>query len=176
MFGYTLHIIIMLFLKNAIGRLRPSFISMCVPDWTAIGVDCAHAPPDTTIDQAHCTASHEWEMQGRSSFPSGHSSAATFFCVFTVLYVTEMSELVRFVIASRSMLAAGSTLDITGEVPLPPLLTVSGDVADLERDHAARRVRIATWPNTIADEPLPAPRHRAVRRLLGGRGGREPRV
>ncbi|KAL6309281.1 phosphatidic acid phosphatase type 2/haloperoxidase [Sparassis latifolia] len=63
------------FLKNRVGRLRPDFLSRC--DW------------DKEIKA--CTGKVETVLDGRRSFPSGHSSTAFTGMTFLSLYLAGMT-------------------------------------------------------------------------------------
>ncbi|XP_048578262.1 phospholipid phosphatase 2 [Nematostella vectensis] len=65
--------------KRMVGRLRPNFLAICTPH--------AHLNCTQPISDSDCTGDPFWISQGRTSFPSGHSSIITFCAVFFALYV-----------------------------------------------------------------------------------------
>eukprot|EP00899_Mesostigma_viride_P003161 jgi/Mesvir1/12846/Mv05878-RA.1 len=63
-------------LKLTFGRLRPSFIAACKPDYTLLPAELRD-DPSAWITFNICTAD-EWDvMQARRSFPSGHASSSS---------------------------------------------------------------------------------------------------
>ncbi|XP_067003181.1 phospholipid phosphatase 1 isoform X3 [Anabrus simplex] len=69
--------------KYTLGRLRPHFLNVCLPD-----VDCNK--PDITqhdyIDNYECTGSDmELIKDARMSFPSGHAALAFYSATFTII-------------------------------------------------------------------------------------------
>jgi len=71
--------------KNQVGRLRPDFIGRCQPDYSIPGVVVDTI--STYVAQPYvCTGATSAVLDGRRSFPSGHSSAsfvgATFLSIF----------------------------------------------------------------------------------------------
>ncbi|XP_067003180.1 putative phosphatidate phosphatase isoform X2 [Anabrus simplex] len=98
--------------KYTLGRLRPHFLNVCLPD-----VDCNK--PDITqhdyIDNYECTGSDmELIKDARMSFPSGHAALAFYSATFTILYLEQMmtwrgSSLLRHTIQAVFLLAAWMT-------------------------------------------------------------------
>ncbi|WEL39716.1 phosphatidic acid phosphatase [Encephalitozoon hellem] len=64
-------------MKNMVGRLRPDFLSRCSP----VG--------------GKCTGSPKLILEGRRSFPSGHTSIAACSFIFLVLFASKESKLPR---------------------------------------------------------------------------------
>lgn len=78
--------------KLTIGRLRPHFMSVCMPNFTAINCTSGESSNQMYlyIEGDVCTApdsSHHRLKEARMSFPSGHSSFAAYVAVFLVLYL-----------------------------------------------------------------------------------------
>lgn len=73
---YTLNGFLTSFIKVLVGRPRPDFYERCSPDVTK---------NDNVI--LHCTGSNKLVMEGRKSFPSGHSSFSFCSMMFLSLYL-----------------------------------------------------------------------------------------
>ena len=78
------NVVVMLFFKFAVGRLRPHFLAACRPE------------VDVTGDRYYSGAEYEChpvsrgvESNARQSFYSGHASLATGAAVFLILYVQD---------------------------------------------------------------------------------------
>jgi phosphatidate phosphatase len=77
--------------KRVVGRLRPHFISACKPNFN--NVNCTTTYGSNTIynyidtSGTFCTNSEESVKEARLSFPSGHSSFATYCMLFLILYI-----------------------------------------------------------------------------------------
>ncbi|KAK0404745.1 hypothetical protein QR680_017606 [Steinernema hermaphroditum] len=71
--------------KCAFGRLRPHFLEVCQPDWSL--VNCT-ADPTAYIEEAFCTGPARRVRTARTSFPSGHTTAAVFATLFIYYYST----------------------------------------------------------------------------------------
>ncbi|ESP03310.1 hypothetical protein LOTGIDRAFT_137546 [Lottia gigantea] len=95
-------------IKFSTGRLRPHFIDLCRPDFSKINCSIGY------IMEYECTnneVSEKLLRASRLSFPSGHSSFATFSAVFVVLYlqyrmVVSFSHLLRPVLQMSVILLA----------------------------------------------------------------------
>ncbi|KAG8835999.1 hypothetical protein FRB91_009258 [Serendipita sp. 411] len=92
--------LIVTFLKNLVGRLRPDFLDRC--KW----------------DGAQCTGKLELVLDGHRSFPSGHSSAAWAGMTFLFLYFADKTNCFR----RKQLFAARSW---RGSVLLRVSLTIS---------------------------------------------------
>jgi len=67
-------------IKNRYGRPRPDFFFRCFPD--------GNPPPGQPNPyNLECTGNYEDIIEGRKSFPSGHSSFLFSFCVWISLYL-----------------------------------------------------------------------------------------
>lgn len=74
--------------KLTIGRLRPHFLEVCQPDLEYDEVTCGTRANPIYVTRFMCTSlDNEKVHDARLSFPSGHSSAAFYSCVFTALYL-----------------------------------------------------------------------------------------
>ncbi|KAM3873871.1 phospholipid phosphatase 1 [Diretmus argenteus] len=81
--------------KYSIGRLRPHFLDVCKPDWSAINCTVGKYIEDFT-----CTGDTRMANEGRLSFYSGHSSFSMYCMLFLALYLqarlqTEWARLLR---------------------------------------------------------------------------------
>lgn len=72
---YTLNGFLTSFIKIIVGRPRPDFYERCVPDTSKAG------------NLIHCTGPIKLVMEGRKSFPSGHSSFSFCSMMFLTLYL-----------------------------------------------------------------------------------------
>lgn len=77
--------------KFTIGRLRPHFLSVCDPDFSRLNCTVGNAadPVYLYIEYEVCRTpeSSTRLKDARMSFPSGHSSFATYVAVFLTLYL-----------------------------------------------------------------------------------------
>ncbi|TKR81273.1 hypothetical protein L596_015174 [Steinernema carpocapsae] len=73
-------------IKCAVGRLRPHFLDACQPDWTK--VSCPSDDSLMYIEEAFCTGLPRKVRTARTSFPSGHTTAAVFATLFIYYYST----------------------------------------------------------------------------------------
>ncbi|XP_055778899.1 phospholipid phosphatase 3 isoform X2 [Salvelinus fontinalis] len=64
--------------KVSVGRMRPHFLDVCNPDWSAINCSLGY------ITSYTCTGHKSKVQEARKSFFSGHAS----FSMFTMLYLT----------------------------------------------------------------------------------------
>lgn len=85
--------------KRWIGRLRPYFMSVCVPDYsrfncTSNGLTGMVYNPISSGDI--CTGDANAIKEARYSFPSGHSSFSWFTMLFTIIYLEARLQLVCF--------------------------------------------------------------------------------
>ncbi|XP_076471507.1 phospholipid phosphatase 1-like [Babylonia areolata] len=68
--------------KYTIGRLRPHFFAVCVPDFSKV------TNTQSYITEDICTGNNTDDIkEARVSFPSGHSSMAAYCMLFLVLYL-----------------------------------------------------------------------------------------
>ncbi|XP_033731845.1 phospholipid phosphatase 3-like [Pecten maximus] len=82
LFGGTGTILVVEMLKLFFGRLRPNFIAVCRPNFTAI--DCTQG----FIREFHCNETDEEVLADlRKSFPSGHSASAAYGMLFLAVYL-----------------------------------------------------------------------------------------
>lgn len=72
--AYGINGILTALLKITIGRPRPNFFYRCFPD--GVGIDIQN-----------CTGGWEGQMDGRKSFPSGHSSFSFTGMVYVTCYI-----------------------------------------------------------------------------------------
>lgn len=80
--------------KRTIGRLRPYYLTVCNPIWT--NINCTRTVPTASgsvvipqyITDHHCntTATDVELREAKLSFPSGHSSYATYAFIFLFVY------------------------------------------------------------------------------------------
>lgn len=74
--------------KYSLGRLRPHYISVCLPDWSMINCTSANITNSFVYGDEACTSNdYKRIKEARLSFPSGHSSFVGFATVFLVLYM-----------------------------------------------------------------------------------------
>nr|XP_022311472.1 phospholipid phosphatase 1-like [Crassostrea virginica] len=67
--------------KFSIGRLRPHFLSVCLPDQTKYNCNIGYITEDV------CTGDASRIHEARLSFPSGHASFSSFSMIFAILYI-----------------------------------------------------------------------------------------
>jgi len=84
--AYTAMTLMLDFMKCGVGRLRPHFLDVCQPDWSRI--NCSTGDDAVYIEEAHCTATARKVRTARTSFPSGHTTAAVFATMFIYYYTT----------------------------------------------------------------------------------------
>ena len=86
--------------KRWIGRLRPHFLAVCVPNYAAIS--CTTSGSTGSLYNSiytggsFCTGDASQIKQARFSFPSGHSSFSTYCMSFIIVYLEARLILVRF--------------------------------------------------------------------------------
>lgn len=80
--GLLVVLLITTILKHFIGRLRPDFIARCIPDYSGVPGD--YVPP--SVQATVCTGVKKIILEGRKSFPSGHSSISSYAMIFSTLY------------------------------------------------------------------------------------------
>jgi phosphatidate phosphatase len=74
-----------------VGRLRPHFIAVCKPNFAQ--VSCTSSAQTGVIYNAiytgdnFCTGDKDLVLDGRLSFPSGHSSYSSYCMLFLIIYV-----------------------------------------------------------------------------------------
>uniref|UniRef100_A0A1I7XX79 AcidPPc domain-containing protein n=1 Tax=Steinernema glaseri TaxID=37863 RepID=A0A1I7XX79_9BILA len=83
--AYTVMTFLLETMKCGFGRLRPHFLDVCQPDWTR--VNCS-ADPTAFIEEAFCTGPARRVRTARTSFPSGHTTAAVFATLFLYYYTS----------------------------------------------------------------------------------------
>lgn len=72
--------------KACIGRLRPHFISVCMPDWSA--VSCRDDTGDLLVESYTCLGQDKSAIrEARLSFFSAHSSSAISAMLYTAIYL-----------------------------------------------------------------------------------------
>jgi len=103
--GTALTNLIVDFVKNRVGRLRPDFLSRCT--WDAI--------------LKECTGKHNRILDGRRSFPSGHSASAFMGLGFVFLILAGQTESLRLNAPSRTRSFLSSKL-LWLSISLLPLL------------------------------------------------------
>ncbi|XP_042234323.1 phospholipid phosphatase 3-like isoform X2 [Homarus americanus] len=70
--------------KYSIGRLRPHFISVCIPDWSQLNCTQDYR----YVDHIPCTSSESFRLkEARLSFPSGHASFSAFTMIYLAIYL-----------------------------------------------------------------------------------------
>lgn len=81
-FGLSVTMLVTEIGKLSTGRLRPHFIDVCRPDFTAINCSLGY------IEQYTCSnASDTWKLiDARKSFPSSHSSLSVYTAVYLSFY------------------------------------------------------------------------------------------
>ncbi|XP_035219109.1 phospholipid phosphatase 1-like [Stegodyphus dumicola] len=95
-------------LKFTVGRLRPNFIDVCGPNFDCNSTNEKHQYVEDYI----CTGTdYDKIIDGRISFPSGHSSFATYTMLFTAIYLQKrmackFSSLFKFSLQYILMLVA----------------------------------------------------------------------
>lgn len=67
-------------IKFTVGRLRPNFIAVCMPQWDKL--DCTN---HAYIIQANCTGDEKIVRDARLSFPSSHASVSFYTMTFSVV-------------------------------------------------------------------------------------------
>eukprot|EP00117_Sycon_ciliatum_P024495 scpid75318/ scgid5853/ Lipid phosphate phosphohydrolase 3; PAP2-beta; Phosphatidate phosphohydrolase type 2b; Phosphatidic acid phosphatase 2b; Vascular endothelial growth factor and type I collagen-inducible protein len=87
--------------KVTIGRLRPNFISVCKPNYTAFNCTDEHGLNRYVLGD-FCTGDKSDIEDSRKSWPSGHSSASAYAMVFAFLYI-EYCAIFRRMPAARNL-------------------------------------------------------------------------
>lgn len=83
--GLVVVIALMEFGKASSGRLRPHFLTVCQPNWTATPCE---SDPVAFVQDAHCLQNDPNKLrQARHSFPSGHAAVATYSWLFLAIYL-----------------------------------------------------------------------------------------
>ena len=77
--------------KKMVGRLRPHFLSVCLPNYSKFNCSDGYITADVCTSQ-----NKERLLQARLSFPSGHSSSAAFVSVLLALYIEYAIPLKQF--------------------------------------------------------------------------------
>ncbi|KAL8430970.1 hypothetical protein Efla_003961 [Eimeria flavescens] len=72
-------------LKNAVGSLRPHFLSVCQPDWGQL--ICRRGEEQVYVSRYRCLGDEARVAEARRSFPSGHSSFTFCGMLFAALYL-----------------------------------------------------------------------------------------
>lgn len=97
--AYCLNGLITTYLKMIVGRPRPDFYYRCFPEGKG-------------TDYEHCTGTRKSYMDGRKSFPSGHSSFSFTCMVFLSLYIARKFNLCRENIKGQSWQLCVCTLPV----------------------------------------------------------------
>jgi len=78
--------------KYSIGRLRPNYYALCIPDWSKINCTVtSHGLKQMIFGDEHCT--NKKIKEGRLSFPSGHASFTIYSATFLVIYIEQQLKL-----------------------------------------------------------------------------------
>lgn len=97
--------------KGYVGRLRPFFASLCLPDVPP----SARATLDTILSDAACAASDKGPLHdARRSFPSGHAALGVGGAVYVQLYTLYAARRVDGKAARLIVYAAGWTVMLFG--------------------------------------------------------------
>lgn len=86
--------------KKWVGRLRPHFMEVCLPDYTTFA--CTRSAATGTIYNQistkgnFCTGDPKKIKEARLSFPSGHASFSWYTMLFTIIYLEARWILIRF--------------------------------------------------------------------------------
>ncbi|KAK3585273.1 hypothetical protein CHS0354_006328 [Potamilus streckersoni] len=84
LFGFVIAQLFTEVLKNAVGRLRPTFFDVCRPDFSRIDCRQGYITNYTCTNDEHLPNTLRTIRQ---SFPSGHSVFSMFTTVYLVLYI-----------------------------------------------------------------------------------------
>jgi len=82
LYGALAQFLIVLTLKVIVGRLRPCFIDVCVPQNSTL--EYCQQFPHGYMEHINCTY---YYRETRLSFPSGHSSWVFFAAIYTCIYM-----------------------------------------------------------------------------------------
>lgn len=89
-FGFAVAISFMHVTKSAFGHLRPHFLAVCQPNYTAI--DCNQP----IVMEPFCTNSNMYQVRlARESFPSGHAMVAVYSAFFLYFYLSERRKVLN---------------------------------------------------------------------------------
>ncbi|XP_042896063.1 putative phosphatidate phosphatase isoform X2 [Parasteatoda tepidariorum] len=89
------------FIKSLVGRLRPNFLELCKPNFNCSSV----GNPHYYVGEYNCTNPHlRSEMFIRTSFPSGHTSLASYAMLYTVFYLAKKVTLSRYSVLAKPLL------------------------------------------------------------------------
>ncbi|GMR37496.1 hypothetical protein PMAYCL1PPCAC_07691, partial [Pristionchus mayeri] len=102
--GYVMQVVVNQVTKYAVGRLRPHFLTVCVP----APYNCTAG--DRFVYDYTCTGDTKDVDEGRLSFYSGHSATAMYTATFTAIYLHARIGY----IAPRIILSTVQTLLFTG--------------------------------------------------------------
>nr|ACO11174.1 Phosphatidic acid phosphatase type 2 domain-containing protein 1B [Caligus rogercresseyi] len=103
-------------IKLAVGRPRPDFLSRC---WPNGNIPWAEFKDNSISQRLSCTGDRDTIIEGRKSFPSGHSSMAFAAFVFSFLYTA--GKLKTFSFVNKSTLNRSSALLLAFAQILAPL-------------------------------------------------------
>ncbi|KAL3868361.1 hypothetical protein ACJMK2_041175 [Sinanodonta woodiana] len=84
LFGFVITQLFTEVLKNTLGRLRPTFIDVCRPDFSRINCSQGYITNYTCTNKENLTNKLRTIHQ---SFPSGHAAFAMFTTMYLVLYI-----------------------------------------------------------------------------------------
>lgn len=126
--AYCINGIITSSLKLVVGRPRPNFFLRCFPEGFGTAID-------------ECTGEYNGMMDGRKSFPSGHSSFAFTGMIYMMLHITGNIDLrkQRF---GRGAIIVGITL-----LPLSACLIAASRTADYHHHFSGNKVK-----NTVLEK------------------------
>jgi len=109
-------------IKNRYGRPRPDFFFRCFPD--------GNPPPGQPNPyNLECTGNYDDIIEGRKSFPSGHSSFLFSFCVWISLYLAGKLRVANS-ISEGGRLPRSENLIICLTLPLLAVLNAIGRTCD----------------------------------------------
>ncbi|XP_075215522.1 putative phosphatidate phosphatase [Lycorma delicatula] len=95
--------------KYLVGRLRPHFMAVCIPD-----VNCSLLLPYVYVTNYTCTGDEHLSTEARLSFPSGHAALSFYAALYTVIYLQKRmlwggSQVLRHLLQASCIFAAWFT-------------------------------------------------------------------